>query len=111
MLEIPVPQSTEVLKRWFQETCLGLELQDDPFQPTRGRFCSVCSLSPVSFTAGGFFDLLVRVLEPYGLQAIGRMVAVIGFIGLVGQPVMQTWNGRTLDFQSETHLPVNHVGN
>ena len=39
-LEIPNlrQKSTEVLKRWFQETCLGLELQDDPFQPTRGRF-------------------------------------------------------------------------
>ena len=34
---------------------------------------------------------VIKVLEPYGLQAIGRMVAVIGFAGLVGQPVIQTW--------------------
>ncbi|TWU44842.1 putative peptide zinc metalloprotease protein YydH [Novipirellula aureliae] len=96
-LEIPNlrQKSTEVLKRWFQETCLGLELQDDPFMPTRGRLwfglftiCSVIYRWVVVFSICWF---VIKVLEPYGLQAIGRMVAVVGFFGLVAQPVIQTW--------------------
>ena len=40
MLEIPNlrQKSTEVLKRWFQSKCLGLELQDNPFLPRRNLF-------------------------------------------------------------------------
>ena len=34
---------------------------------------------------------VIKVLEPYGLQAVGRMVAVVGFFGLVAQPIIQTW--------------------
>lgn len=34
---------------------------------------------------------VIKVLEPYGLQAVGRIVAVIGFFGLVAQPFIQTW--------------------
>ena len=96
-LEIPNlrQKSTEVLKRWFQETCLGLELQDDPFQPTRGRFMfGLFTVASVIYRWVVVFSIcwfVIKVLEPYGLQAIGRMVAVIGFAGLVGQPVMQTW--------------------
>ena len=37
LLEIPNlrQKSSEILKRWFQKNCLGLELQDNPFLPTR----------------------------------------------------------------------------
>jgi putative peptide zinc metalloprotease protein len=96
-LEIPNlrQKSTEVLKRWFQETCLGLELQDDPFQPTRGRFMfGLFTIASVIYRWVVVFSIcwfVIKVLEPYGLQAIGRMVAVIGFAGLVGQPIIQTW--------------------
>ena len=96
-LEIPNlrQKSTEVLKRWFQETCLGLELQDDPFQPTRGRFMfGLFTVASVIYRWVVVFSIcwfVIKVLEPYGLQAIGRMVAVIGFAGLVGQPFIQTW--------------------
>ncbi len=40
ILEIPNlrQKSTEVLKRWFQSTCLGLEQQDNPFLPRRNLF-------------------------------------------------------------------------
>ena len=96
-LEIPNlrQKSTDVLKRWFQETCLGLELQDDPFLPTRGRFMfGLFTIASVIYRWVVVFSIcwfVIKVLEPYGLQAIGRMVAVIGFAGLVGQPVIQTW--------------------
>ncbi len=96
-LEIPNlrQKSTEVLKRWFQKTCLGLELQDDPFLPTRGRFLfGMFTIASVIYRWVVVFSIcwfVIKVLEPYGLQAIGRMVAVIGFAGLVMQPVIQTW--------------------
>ncbi|QDV88651.1 hemolysin D [Stieleria magnilauensis] len=97
MLEIPNlrQKSTEVLKRWFQKTCLGLELQDDPFLPTRGRvYFALFTIASVIYRWVVVFSIcwfVIKVLEPYGLEVIGRMVAVIGFSGLVAQPVIQTW--------------------
>ncbi len=96
-MEIPNlrQKATEVLKRWFQETCLGLELQDDPFLPTRGRFMfGLFTIASVIYRWVVVFSIcwfVIKVLEPYGLQAIGRMVAVVGFAGLVAQPFIQTW--------------------
>lgn len=96
-LEIPNlrQKSTEVLKRWFQQTCLGLELQDDPFLPTRGKlWFGLFTIASVIYRWVVVFSIcwfVIKVLEPYGLQSIGRMVAVIGFAGLVAQPVIQTW--------------------
>lgn len=96
-LEIPNlrQKSTEVLKRWFQKTCLGLELQDDPFLPTRGRlFFAAFTIASVIYRWVVVFSIcwfVIKVLEPYGLEVIGRMVAVVGFSGLVAQPVIQTW--------------------
>ena len=84
-----------MLKRWFQETCLGLELQDDPFLPTRGRFMfGMFTIASVIYRWVVVFSIcwfVIKVLEPYGLQVIGRMVAVVGFAGLVAQPFIQTW--------------------
>ena len=97
ILEIPNlrQKSTEVLKRWFQETCLGLELQDDPFLPQRGKvYFGLYTVASVIYRWVVVFSIVwfvMEVLEPYGLQAIGRMLAVAGFAGLVAQPVIQTW--------------------
>ncbi|MAP10417.1 MAG: hemolysin D [Rhodopirellula sp.] len=96
-LEIPNlrQKSTEVLKRWFQTTCLGLELQDDPFLPTRNQFMfGMFTVASVIYRWVVVFSIVwfvMQVLEPYGLQALGRILAVIGFSGLVAQPVIQTW--------------------
>jgi putative peptide zinc metalloprotease protein len=96
-LEIPNlrQKSTEVLKRSFQKTCLGLELQDDPFLPTRGKFYfALFTVASSIYRWVVVFSIcwfVIKVLEPYGLQSIGRMVAVVGFFGLVAQPIMQTW--------------------
>lgn len=96
-LEIPNlrQKATEVLKRWFQKTCLGLELQDDPFLPTRNQaLFALYTIASVIYRWVVVFSIcwfLIQVLEPYGLQSIGRMIAVAGFAGLVVQPVVQTW--------------------
>ncbi len=96
-LEIPNlrQKATEVLKRWFQKTCLGLELQDDPFLPKRNQaLFALYTVASVIYRWVVVFSIcwfVIKVLEPYGLQVIGRMVAVVGFAGLVIQPVKQTW--------------------
>ncbi|MEM9587688.1 MAG: hemolysin D [Planctomycetota bacterium] len=97
LLEIPNlrQKATEVLKRWFQKTCLGLELQDDPFLPTRGQFMfALFTIASVIYRWVVVFSIcwfVIKVLEPYGLQAIGRLLAVAGFAGLVMQPIIQTY--------------------
>ncbi len=96
-LEIPNlrQKATEVFKRWFQKTCLGLELQDDPFLPKRNQaLFALYTVASVVYRWVVVFSIcwfLIKVLEPYGLQQIGRMIAVMGFAGLVIQPVVQTW--------------------
>ncbi len=96
-LEIPNlrQKSTEVLKRWFQKTCLGLELQDDPFLPTRGKlWFAAFTIASVIYRWVVVFSIcwfVIKVLEPYGLEVIGRMVAMVGFFGLVAQPIIQSW--------------------
>ncbi|QEG40131.1 hemolysin D [Roseimaritima ulvae] len=97
ILEIPNlrQKATEVLKRWFQQTCLGLELQEDPFLPQRNRlFFGLFTIASVIYRWVVVFSIcwfVIKVLEPYGLQIVGRMVAVIGFTGLIAQPVIQTF--------------------
>ncbi len=96
-LEIPNlrQKSTEVLKRWFQQTCLGLELQDDPFLPQRHRLLfALFTIASVIYRWVVVFSIcwfIAKVLEPYGLQAVGRTIAFAGLIGLIAQPIKQTW--------------------
>jgi len=96
-LEIPNlrQKATEVFKRWFQKTCLGLELQDDPFLPKRNQaLFALYTIASVIYRWVVVFSIcwfMIKVLEPYGLQQIGRMIAVMGFAGLVMQPIKQTW--------------------
>lgn len=96
-LEIPNlrQKATEVLKRWFQTTCLGLELQDDPFLPKRNQaLFAIYTIASVIYRWVVVFSIcwfLIKVLEPYGLQSVGRMIAVAGFAGLIIQPMIQTW--------------------
>ncbi|MEL7337921.1 MAG: biotin/lipoyl-binding protein, partial [Planctomycetota bacterium] len=97
LLEIPNlrQKSSELLKRWFQETCLGLELQDDPFLPQRNQLMfALFTIASGIYRWVVVFSIcwfLIKVLEPYGLQALGRMVAAAGFVGLIAQPIIQTY--------------------
>jgi len=96
-LEIPNlrQKSTEVLKRWFQSTCLGLELQDDPFLPQRNRLLfAIFTVASVIYRWVVVFSIcwfITKVLEMHGLQTLGRMIAVAGLAGMISQPIMQTY--------------------
>lgn len=96
MLEIPNlrQKATEILKRWFQQVCLGLELQEDPFLPRRNQgMFALYTIASVIYRWVVVFSIcwfLIKVLEPYGLAVIGRTVALAGFVGMVVQPLRQT---------------------
>jgi len=88
-LEIPNlrQKSSEILKRWFQKNCLGLELQDNPFLPTRNRamfgIYTIASFIYRWVVAFGIIMFLNQVLKPYGLQSLGRAFAVAGVVGML----------------------------
>jgi putative peptide zinc metalloprotease protein len=88
-LEIPNlrQKSSEILKRWFQKTCLGLDLQDNPFLPTRNRalfgIYTIASFIYRWVVAFGIIMFLNQVLKPYGLQSLGRAFAVAGVVGMI----------------------------
>jgi putative peptide zinc metalloprotease protein len=89
ILEIPNlrQKATEILKRWFQKNCLGLELQDNPFLPQGHRLLfgayTIGSFIYRWVVAFGIIMFLNQVLKPYGLQSLGRTFAIAGVIGMV----------------------------
>ncbi len=93
IMEIPNlrQKATEILKRWFQKNCLGLQLQDNPFLPHKHLFWfGLYTVASVIYRWVVVFSItmfLIKVLEPYGLQAIGRTVAVVGIIGMIVKPI------------------------
>lgn len=96
ILEIPNlrQKATEVLKRWFQQYCLGLELQDNPFLPHKRQFWfAAYTIASVIYRWVVVFSIMIflmKVLEPYGLQALGRLIAFSGLAGMIIQPIWQT---------------------
>ncbi len=96
ILEIPNlrQKATEILKRWFQQYCLGLELQENPFLPQRkqGWFAlyTVASIIYRWVVVFSIMMFLMKVLEPYGLQALGRLIAITGLAGMIIQPIWQS---------------------
>ena len=97
ILEIPNlrQKSTEILKRWFQQYCLGLELQDNPFLPHRNQFWfALYTIAAVIYRWVVVFSIIIflsNVLEPYGLKSIGRLIAVSGLVGMIVQPMWATF--------------------
>ncbi|MFO0921701.1 MAG: hemolysin D [Pirellulales bacterium] len=96
ILEIPNlrQKSTEVVKRWFQSICLGLELQENPFLPQRNQFWfgayTVAAVIYRWVVVVGIVLFLNAVLKPYGLQVLGRLFAITGFGGLIAAPLWST---------------------
>ena len=95
LLEIPNlrQKATEILKRGFQKYCLGLELQENPFLPHKKQFFfglfTVASNIYRWVVVFSIMMFLMQVLKPYGLEALGRVVAVVGLAGMIFQPIWQ----------------------
>jgi putative peptide zinc metalloprotease protein len=84
-------KSTDLLKRFMTNFCLGIEQPDNPFLPQENRFFfGLYTIAAVIYRWVVVFSILMflnSVLEPYGLKAIGRAIGAIGLIGLVVQPI------------------------
>ncbi|MDA1049281.1 MAG: biotin/lipoyl-binding protein [Planctomycetota bacterium] len=93
LLEIPNlrQKSTEVMKRFMLETCLGIEQQENPFLPQERRWMfGMFTIASVLYRWIVVFSIMYflnKILEPYGLQVLGRAVAVAGLFGLLVQPM------------------------
>lgn len=86
-------KSTEVLRRFLVELCLGIEQPENPFLPERRRFLfGLYTVAAVIYRWVIVFSIcyfLIKVLEPYGLKVLGQLVAMAGLFGLVVQPTYQ----------------------
>ncbi len=95
VLEIPNlrQKATEILKRSMVWLCLGIEQPENPFLPQRNHFLfGLYTVAAVVYRWIVVFSILYflnKVLEPYGLKIIGRIIATIGFVGLIVQPLWQ----------------------
>jgi putative peptide zinc metalloprotease protein len=94
LLEIPNlrQKSSEVLKRWLLELCLGIEQPENPFLPQGNRWLfGLYTIAAVMYRWVVVFSILFflnKVFEPYGLKIIGQLIALSGFVGLIVQPLV-----------------------
>ena len=95
ILEIPNlrQKSTEVLRQFMVEQCLGIEQPENPFLPQQNRLMfGLYTVAAVAYRWVVVFSILWflhQVLKPYGLQVIGLALGMVGLFGLVVQPVYQ----------------------
>ena len=86
-------KSTEVVKRFFVDLCLGIEQPESPFLPQRNRLLfGLYTIAAVIYrwvVVLSIMFFLIKVFEPYGLKIIGQLIAFSGLFGLVGQPAWQ----------------------
>jgi putative peptide zinc metalloprotease protein len=86
-------KSTEIVKRFFVQTCLGIEQPENPFLPQQKQFLfAMYTIAAVIYRWVVTFSILYflnKVFEPYGLKIIGQAIALAGIVGLVVQPVWQ----------------------
>ena len=93
VMEIPNlrQKSSKILQRFMAEHCLGLEQQEDPFLPQGNQiFFGMYTIAAVIYRWIVVFSILMflnSVLEPYGLQVVGRLIAGMGLFGLIIQPM------------------------
>jgi putative peptide zinc metalloprotease protein len=95
IVEIPNlrQKSTEILKRFLTQVCLGIEQPENPFLPQGNRFVfGLYTVAAVIYRWVVVFSILMflnMVLEPYGLKVLGRIIGCLGFFGLIVQPIWQ----------------------
>jgi putative peptide zinc metalloprotease protein len=97
VLEIPNlrQKASTILNRKLGNWCLGLEEPDDPFLPKRKQLLfalfTVASAIYRWVVVLSILYFLNRVFEPYGLKAIGQLIALGACYGLVVQPLWQAY--------------------
>jgi putative peptide zinc metalloprotease protein len=81
--------SLQAVNSWF----LAMAPRPDPFLPTRHQWLFVSyTVAAIAYRwviTFSIFWFLYQVLEPYGLQIIGQVLALMALYGLLGVPVHQ----------------------
>ena len=97
VIEIPNlrQKASSVLNHYLCTWCLGMEMPEDPFMPKRNQaFFAMYTIAAVMyrwFIVIAILLMLNKIFEPYGLQVLGRMVAVFALFGLVVMPLWKLW--------------------
>ncbi|MCA9103057.1 MAG: hemolysin D [Pirellulales bacterium] len=97
VLEIPNlrQKASAILTRKLGEWCLGLEPPDDPFLPQRNQLMfAAYSIASVIYRWMVLFSILWflnKMFEPYGLKAVGQVIAASAMYGLVVHPFVKLW--------------------
>jgi putative peptide zinc metalloprotease protein len=93
LLEIPNmrQKASEILHRKLGDWCLGLEQPENPFLPERHQaLFAIYSIAAVAYSWVVVFSILwflQKMLQPYHLQSIGKVIAAAAMYGLFVQPV------------------------
>jgi len=93
VVEIPNlrQKASTILNRKLAWWCLGIEEQHDPFLPQRNQiFFALYTVASVAyrwFVVLAILFFLNKVFEPYGLKAIGQMIATMAIVGMIGVPI------------------------
>ena len=93
ILEIPNlrQKASEILNRKLGQWCLGLKPPENPFLPERNQtLFAIYSVAAVVYSWVVLFSILwflQKIAEPYGLQSIGRTIAVFAMWSMFGAPL------------------------
>jgi putative peptide zinc metalloprotease protein len=93
LLEIPNlrQKASEILNRKLGEWCLGIEQPENPFLPDRHQtLFAIYSIAAVVYSWVVVLSILwflQKMLQPYHLQSIGKIIAAMSMYGLFVQPL------------------------
>lgn len=93
IVEIPNlrQKASTILQRKLGSWLLGLPANDDPFLPKRHQIIFAIYTMAASvyrwMVSAGILWFLYHVFEPYGLQFVGQIIALMAMYGLFVQPV------------------------
>jgi putative peptide zinc metalloprotease protein len=111
---LEIPNLRTKASKLFQQSCsqwlLGIESRKDPFMPNRGRLWFILySLAAIAyrwFLTLSIFWFLYRMLEPYGLQIIGQLLAMAIMYGLLVAPIWKLYKYFSVPGRIGTVKPV-----
>jgi len=93
VVEIPNlrQKASSILYRILAKWCLGMELPEEPFLPKRNQaffaFYTVAAIGYRCVVLVSILFFLYKVFEPYGLQVIGQIIAIMSIGSMVVIPL------------------------
>lgn len=107
-------KASTILRDWACKWCLGIEPADDPFLPHKNRWLfAIYSVAAVIYRWVITFSILWfvnKMLEPYGLQFLARVIAAMSLFSLMVFPLWKLscflWEGTRMRRIHATRLTV-----